>query len=303
MQVRIWVWLLVFVGFLPLCCVGQSNLTLKVSTHLEFLNDSIKIGEPVSVSFTVRHPINTEVLFPDTQFNIEPLKIVQKNWFPTRSDSVTSTDSAVYLVTTWLPTKGYTLALPIYAIDELGDSLPIESNTDTIYFKSVFVPEKSKGIVSQTNFEIIPERFNYPYWTLGGVGILLLLVFLVFFFGKPLQRGFRLLLLWRSEQLFESTFDRLASQAIRTKNIKALEQTLSLWKQHLERLTTKAFTTYTTKDFYNDLEDERLFEVLQLIDRGIYGGSSEVIEPEIFPVLKGYAVRFYKARRAAINNG
>lgn len=297
-----------FICGLLLLLVGQGiayaqNADLsKVSCKITFLKDSVKVGEPVAVTVLVKHPINTEVLFPDTALNIEPLVIVEKNWFPTRSDSLLSTDSAVYWVTTWQPARGYSLSLPIYLLDELGDSTAITSNTDTLYFKSVFEATKSKGLKAETNFSQVNQQFNYPYWLLGGGLVLIMLVALLFFFAKPLQRGVRLLLLWRTARIFDTTFDRLAAQAARSKNIKLLEQTLNLWKQHLERLTDKAFTTYTTKDFYNDLEDEQLLEVLQRIDRGIYGGSTEVISPEIFPILKGYAVKFYKERRLAINN-
>jgi hypothetical protein len=281
---------------------AQNANDSKVSCKINFLTDSVKVGEPIAVTVLVKHPINTEVLFPDTHLNIEPLTIIEKNWFATKSDSVTSTDSAVYWVTTWQPAMGYSLSFPIYLLDELGDSTIITSNTDTLYFKSVFEARESKGLKPETNFVPIAQQFNYPYWILGGSILLVVLVALLFFFAKPIQRGVRLLLLWRTARIFDTTFDRLSVQAARSKNIKLLEQTLNLWKQHLERLTDKAFTTYTSKDFYNDLEDEQLLEVLQRIDRGIYGGSTEVISPEIFPILKGYAVKFYKERRLAINN-
>jgi len=274
----------------------------KVSCKINFLTDSIKIGQPVAISVLVKHPVNAEVLFPDSNLNIEPLQIIEKSWFPTKSDSLISTDSAIYWVTTWQPARGYSLSFPVYLLNELGDSTTIISNSDTLFFKSVFVPQQSKGVKSETNFSFIQPLFNYPYWALGGGVALVIVIALLFFFAKPLQRGIRLLLLWRTARIFDSNFERLAVQATRSKNIKLLEQSLNLWKQHLERLTNKAFTTYTTKDFYNDLEDEQLLEVLQRIDRGIYGGSEEVIGADIFPVLKGYALKFYKERRLSISN-
>jgi hypothetical protein len=292
-------WLLLLLGWQG---IGLAQNSDGVNCQIKFLTDSIKIGEPIAVSVLVKHPVNTEVLFPDTNLNIEPLQIIEKSWFATKSDSLASTDSAVYWVTTWQPANGYILAMPIYLLNELGDSTTLTSNTDTLFFKSVFEIALSKGLKAETNFATIAPQFNYPYWLLGGGVALVLLVALLFVFAKPIQRVIRLLLLWRTARIFNTTFDRLAAQASRSKNIKLLEQTLNLWKQHLERLTNKAFTTYTTKDFYNDLADDQLLEVLQKIDRGIYGGSTEVISPDIFLVLKGYAIQFYKERRLAISN-
>jgi len=94
----------------------------------KFLSDSIKIGQPVKFSLCFKHPVDMEVFFPDSSYDYSPFEFIDKQYFPTRSDSFSSTDSVVFTLMSFEIYKVQVLTLPVFIFpgkeDELSAGYP-----------------------------------------------------------------------------------------------------------------------------------------------------------------------------------
>jgi hypothetical protein len=124
-----------------------------------------------------------------------------------------------------------------------------------------------------------------------------------FYLGQPIQKGLRLLLMYRNQQLFESNFDRLCRDLHKNPEAKTMEAIINLWKNHLQRISTVPYSSYTTKEFITVIADKRLHALLTNTDRWIYGGLVPDNPESYLDVLKNFTTEFYKQRRAEVRNG
>ena len=87
-----------------------------VQPESSFNKDSVKIGEEVVYSRSIRYLSTKDVVFPDSLFNFAPFELYKKVSFPTRSDSIFSLDSAVYHLSTFELDTVQLLNLPIFMV-------------------------------------------------------------------------------------------------------------------------------------------------------------------------------------------
>ena len=70
-----------------------------------------------------------------------------------------------------------------------------------------------------------------------------------------------------------------------------------MWKEHLEWLEKRPYTSYTSKEIINRLPSESLEESLHDVDTAIYGGILSTQMPIAMNVLLNKAVELYRKRR------
>ena len=63
--------------------------------------DSLKVGELITVSVSFLHPISMDVLFPDSTSSYGAFEFVSKDYINTQSDSASSLDSVIYTLRTF----------------------------------------------------------------------------------------------------------------------------------------------------------------------------------------------------------
>jgi len=273
----------------------------SVVVRLRNLKDSVEIGKPFLVSLTVLHSSTEEVLFPDTNVNFGLLTCKKKEWFPTITSGMISVDSAIYSLITFSPAPIYSLSVPVYLLNE-GDSLPVNSNTIHVNFKSSLAGPL-KGLQADTEYQFVKDLLDYPVLILivllivvvGGIGYIL--------FGRGITLYVRQLLLYRRQRIFLSIFNRLVDQGLREMNPARVEEILLLWKRHLQRLSNVNYSTFTTRDFSKAIKNEQLIEVLRRIDKVVYAGDVDEIREDLFEVLRDEAHVFYLRRREAQRYG
>ncbi|WKN46011.1 hypothetical protein [Tunicatimonas pelagia] len=242
----------------------------------KFVQDTVKIGEPLQYAFSFHYPAELEVVFPDENYSFLPFEYVDRTFVPTQTDSVTSRDSVVYTITTFELDTFQSLALPIYIIstNEEGeaDSIVIYADSDSVYLQQLIaqLPD-SLDLKENTAYLDTPLQFNYPYFLIG-LGILVALLLIVYLlFGEKIRRQWQLRRLRKNHEQFQEKFARQLEQLRQSPGKEQSEETLVLWKRYMERLERAPYTKMTTKEITKLPEEQALKDDLRAIDRSIYG--------------------------------
>ncbi len=263
-----------------------------------FLQDSVKIGEELPYALWARYPKDLDVVFPDSLYDFSPFELDRKVYFPTVTDSLLSLDSVVYYLSTFeIDTVQY-LTLPVFIINEYDSTTRYTTPDSVILDQVITTLPDSAAVIVNTAYQKVPLAFNYPYFTVGAIllAIIVLVTYLVF--GQRINRYIKVYRLQRRHRRFIKTFDEaLAREPV------AVEHTLSLWKNYLEKLLAQPFAKLTTKEIIALTGDEKLGQQLQLTDRYIYGGEQNDGVRNAFEELLLYAIDRFNEKTQEIKHG
>lgn len=244
-----------------------------------FQTDSIKVGEPVTYILTFRYPKDMEVVFPDENSIYAPLEYLDREFFPTRTDSLYSFDSVAYRLTTFELDSVQTLALPVYVVNnnEGGqpDSTAIYADADSVFLKHLItqIPD-SVDLKANTEYRLVDLQFNYPY-LLVAIGAVVLLAVLVFvLFGKKIHKQWQIYQLKKDNKKFHEQFHKAITALKNSPTRRQTEEALIVWKRYMERLDKVPYTKMTTKEIVQMPSGQILQQDLKAIDRDIYGRSA-----------------------------
>lgn len=273
-----------------------------------FSADTLKIGEPVYYTLTFRYPRDLEVVFPSEDDRYAPFEYLDRQFFPTRSDSLFSLDSVVYKLTTFELDSVQPLTLPVYVIDtdETGqiDSTALYADIDSVYLQQVItqLPD-SLALKENTQALDIPLQFNYPYLLIGIVALMLLLAVLYALFGKQLRRRWQLRRLRKVNRQFAEEFARAMVFLKTDPSAKHSEEALVVWKRYMERLDRAPYTKMTTREIAALPAGAPLRDDLRAIDRRIYGKklNGELIEH--FEQLRHHTQQRFAQRIEEVKHG
>ncbi len=263
-----------------------------------FNEDSVKIGEEFSYSLSVRYLNTKDIVFPDSLYDFRPFELNRKISFTTKSDSTFSYDSAVYFLSTFELDTFQTLELPIFMVTD-GDSLVVRPGIDSIQLVHVVeeIPD-SIALMANTSYSNVNLNFNYPYFIVGGVSLVLIGLILFFTFGKSIRRR---ILLYRLTKMHKKFMVRFNSEIIGAEgsdntNTKPIEVLVSDWKDYMEKLNKQPFTKLTTKEIASIYTDNNLRKALSRIDKAIYGKSLEEKLPDSFYYLRTTSEESYQLK-------
>ncbi len=263
-----------------------------------FLEDSIKIGEAVNYSLSVKYPLDWDIVFPDSNYNFTPFEINYKDYFFTYSDSLYSYDSAVFNLSTFeIDTIQY-LKLPIFVLSH-GDSITVFTDVDSIILEHVVtqIPD-SLALIDNTIYKNLSLAFNYPYLIVGIVTFLFISGLILIFFGKDIKRKYLLYKLKKRHEKFIGIFKGIIIQ-----NDLDFEYTLFTWKKYMEKLDKSPYTKFTTKEIIKTYKDKSLVVALRTIDRAIYGGKDENEIKKRFEDLLSFSDQLYRKRLEKLKYG
>ncbi|MDJ1503875.1 hypothetical protein [Xanthocytophaga agilis] len=277
-----------------------SCLAQELKPHGKFLVDSAKIGLPIRYTLSFRHPAEMQVIFPDSGYNFSPFEWDHKDYFPTRTDAKGSIDSVVYTLTTFNIAPIQKLQLPVYIVQQ-KDCTTVYATIDSVVVQQL-LGQPSRFLSPKTNVEYIPVPQTLDYRLILVIflasGLLLLLLYVVF--GRQIKRQYRLYRLWREHRSFVSHYEKLRRKVRQQKETSAVEMTVVLWKQYMELLHDKPYSSYTTKEITEIISNSKLSDSLQIADRAIYGNS---MPEEIYGALRNLqmtAESFYKRKRVEV---
>ena len=286
-------------GMMP----GGAGLLAQELPVGRFLADSIRIGSPVIYSLSYRHSPEEVLIFPDTSYDFKPFELIDKKFFPTRTNASGSLDSVVYTLMSFEIDPVQTLRLPVYIISE-KDSTPAFATPDTVYLREMIIGSvDSLSLKANTRYRPLKYETNYSFLLLLLLGSLLLFGLFALLFGKQIRTRFHLYRLERRHLAFLQEFRQLSSQLTTGETVLLLEKGVVYWKGYIESLSGKPYSTYTTKEISDSIPDLPLSKALKHVDRTVYGGLPYDLSSDAMAALQDFAVRLYEKRRKEINDG
>lgn len=258
-----------------------------------FSKDSLYVGKPVFFSLTYLHNGKTDLLFPDSSYNYKPFEFLEVEFFPTKTQNGKSLDSVVYKLITFNVDSTYSLSLPVQL---LRSKKTIFSDSASIKLHSLLHANdiRNHRIKKSTGYFRVPLDFNFPKFLYY---LFLLLVSLAVFwalFGKFLIRNVRIWQFGQKHQKFSTAFKKLSKSP---KNFANISSGLIIWKNYLEWLLKKPYSTMTTSEISKTLKNERLEDALKEFDLAIYGGVLSDQIPFAFNILFDFASDSFKKQR------
>lgn len=278
----------------------------QVQSKIAWLSDSIALGNPTPLSFTVRYPVGYSVIFPDSSKDFAPFELHSKRYFPTQIDDSYAKDSVIYFLRT----------LQIDSIQKLQLPYAYVFKLDTTYSKSevVFIPFQRKvfkysgktSYLRATSLYEVPIQPSYALW-LGIALVFLLITSLLFmFFRKKIAQWWALLRAYKEWRFVQKQLDRVFENSDTQKLIYELN---FLWKSYLGAQDAIQPVSLTSKEFQAwianvpALENKQLFiDLCQLEERIFY--ASENIDNKLIAekkdCLKQELQKVYMQKRRSI---
>lgn len=278
----------------------SNNFVFAQTPVLNFLNDSVLVGDQVKAVLYYKHDSNQEIIFPDSNYNFKPFEFVSKQYFPTISIDGESKDSAIYTFTIFEIEGSHSLTLPVLTFRG-KDTLKVFSSSDSVSIKPIItVLIDSLKLKSNTQLFELESHFNYQI--LGIVIGLLLLVGLAIYLilGKNIFEQIRKYRRKLAHERFLKLYDEMVNNAV-SMTPQKMEDAVSLWKKYIEALENKPYTTYTSSEIGHYLKNESIKKNLQNIDVAIYSGRVAEVASNDFAVLREEAIRLYIKRQSATN--
>ena len=270
----------------------------------KFLNDSVKVGLPIKYALSYRHKATADVFFPDSSYNFAPFELVKREYFNTLTNESGSLDSVIYTLISFDVSPVQELSLPVY-IRAKRDCTRVFAPMDYVVLNSIINPNVSidtLALKKDTRLVLIKQQTNFPLIFLIIIGILALSGVIFWFFGKSIKRQIRLFNFKRRYDDFQKLFQRLSRGTDDAKKrLENIEKAVVLWKEYIERLENKPFTTFTTKEILDNLEDNRLLDALREIDATVYGGVYSNKTIASLQVLQELAGGLYRERRQELS--
>ena len=279
----------------------------QIEPHGQFLSDSIKIGVPVAYSLAVKYPKNLDIVFPDSLYKYAPFEFNRKKYFPTQSDSLYSYDSAVYFITSFEVDSIQHFSLPVFVLHG-RDSTAVYAARDTVILQQLVaeIPDsvavEAMPLIENTTYRRVPLQFNYPYFIIGAVILLIIAGLIFIFFGSKIRQYFFLKRLEKSHRKFIETYDSIALAKDQPAKRQA-EQLLVVWKKYLEQLEARPYTKLTTKEIINFYKPEGIEASLKKVDRTIYSPRTNGELMGDYSALKKYSQKRYEEKVEEVKHG
>lgn len=253
--------------------ISGSVAAQTIEPHGVFGKDTLKIGEEVDFSLSLKYQKTLTVLFPDSIADFAPFEYNSRSYFPTRTSGLYSVDSVVYKLSTFEIDSIQYLQLPVYVIKD-GDSVVYYSNTDSIILERVIkeMPQNPEP-KSNTSMVAIRKAFNYPYLFIALGGLFFVTLAVSLFFGKKILKAWKIYRLRRAHIKFTQRFFNMMRDVSSNNPTTTPEHVLAEWKKYIERLERKPISKLTTREILVLHPDEQLKENLRKLDRVIYGGE------------------------------
>ena len=254
---------------------SNNLLSQKIEYKIYFLEDSIKIGNPITLISTLNYPETIELIQPDSSYNFMSFDFIRKKIFPSLIKKNRVYDSTVYFLRTFEIDSIQKVYLNALILDK-NDSIKISSNEDSIslIYQVEDIESKAK---ENTLLSTIKSIFNseklFTYFTI----FIISLIFIYMIFRKKIKTYFEIRSLKNKTKKFNSDFESILDQYEINKNINDLERLLLLWKRFKEKLTNKPYLSSTTNEISLFLKKKDIIKILQEIDENLYSNNKNYI--------------------------
>ena len=276
---------------LILICILFSHkiFSQEIDYNIFFKEESVKIGDTITLISTLRYPKNIEIIQPDSSYKFIPFEFLDKIIFESSTSNNFIYDSTIYLLQTFELDSIQSIYLKSYIINT-SDSLEILSNNDDILTISL-VNEKNSKIKANTLFERINSIFNLKKYSIitGVIFSILILIYLVF--RKKINKYFKIKRIKSETDFFKNEFDYILNKYLNTNNIKFLENLILKWKRFMEKLSKKPYSSSTTSEISIFNKNIKSIKTLKEIDKCIYSENEFIIDKNKLIILRDESIR------------
>ena len=275
-------------------------LTLKaqeITPNGRFLSDTTKIGMPVTYVLSVRYPRQMDIVFPDSIHDYAPFEFDSKRYFPTKTDSIFSYDSAVYTLVTFELDTVQRLRLPVYMVSR-GDSIPMYTAEDSVILEHVVkdLPDTLQAeevpLKEFTDYLPVALQFNYPYLIIGILILIIIILLVLFIFGKRIKIWWKLQKMKRQYSSFQKRYHKVV-QDDKLQPVEKANKAVVVWKNYMEKLTGYPYAKWTTREVSSYNPDENLKRALRQFDKLIYSGKATRVEASSYADVEEYTSKEY----------
>ena len=264
----------------------SSNLfSQNIEYKTYFLNDSIRIGDSITLISNLKYPENIEIVQPDSSYNFTSFEFIGKKTFPSFSDGNIIYDSTIYYLRTFEIDSIQRLNLNATIINN-KDSLVVSSNTDSIALIYQVSDVNFSKTKENTLFNSIRSIFNSEK-ALIIIGFIILIIIIIYLlFRKKIEKYLKIRKLRIQIKRFNNDFDYNLKDYLNNQEKNDLERLLLLWKRFMEKLSKRPYSTSTTSEISSFLENKKLLNLLKDIDRNLYSNNKNGIKPSSINLLK-----------------
>lgn len=278
-----------------------TSLSQEIEYKIYFIEDSIKIGDSITLISTLKYPETIEIVQPDSSYNFGQFDFIGKKVFPSIKNANSIYDSAIYFLRTFEIDSIQKIELNSIILNR-NDSLNISSNEE--YINLVYQVENITSTTKEnTVLRTIKSIFNSEKLLIYLIVISFLLISLYLIFRKRIKKYFRVRRLKKDTEEFNQEFSYLLKKYELNNDINDLESVLLLWKRFMDKLTDKAYLSLTTNEISPLLKNKNLIKTLQEIDKNLYSNNKEVISSNKLNKLFSEANNTSKTEIKKIQNG
>lgn len=275
----------------------------EVQVRGGFIQEGMKLGEPVNFWMSARYPGNVELLLPDSNYSFSPFEFAGRRYFESRLQDQTIIDSVVYTLQSYEIDRVQYLDLPAFVLRS-GDTTELRTSTD-----SVLLFQLTKDVSDTTRlkenlaYQDVPTYFNYPLWSIifGGLAIVVVAVFLIF--GGRIRRTLKLRKLRKEYRIFSEHLNAYIHTLKTEPEHHTAEKAISEWKRFLETLEETPFSKLTTKEIVAMDYTSELRDTLRNIDRSVYGHLRKEDLYKDFQAVEDFTQHRYAVVTDRIKNG
>lgn len=290
--------------------IGWAQMPSSPAVQGQFLTDSIEIGRPFQYALAYQHPSNRDVLFPDTATAFLPYHVQKIAVFTTKTTgagrAVTSRDSAVYTLVSFETDPVQLLRIPVRMINTV-DCTAQWTQTDTVFMRSKLSARTTDSmalgvhaLVTETAVAPLQQQFNYSELLMGLLLLTGTAILLYGIFGQMVRRQWRLYQLNRRHSRFLKNYNQLSEQLSSSNVSETANLAIIRWKTYMERLDRQPYTSLTTSELAERLNDPQITETLREADRMVYGQTFSPQSQEALYQLRDMATQTYYRRRVMV---
>jgi len=271
--------------FLISFLISSNLFSQNIEYKIYFLNDSIRIGDSISLISALKYHKNIEIVQPDSSYNFTSFEFIDKKIFPSFSDGNIIYDSTIYYLRTFEIDSIQRLNLNATIINN-KDSLVISSNTDSIALIYQVNDVNFSKTKENTLFNSIRSIFNSEK-VLIIIGFIILIIIIIYLlFRKKIEKYLKIRKLRIQIKRFNNDFDYILKDYLKNQDKNYLERLLLLWKRFMEKLSKRPYSTSTTTEISSFLENKKLLNLLKDIDRNLYSNNKDGIKLSSINLLK-----------------
>jgi len=279
---------------LILICILFSNniFSQEIDYNIFFKEESVKIGDSITLISTLKYPKNIEIIQPDSSYKFIPFEFLDKIVFESSSSNNIIFDSTIYILQTFELDSIQSIYLKSYIINT-SDSLEILSNNDKIRTISL-VNEKNSKTKTNTLLEKINSIFNSKKFSIITGVIFSVLVLIYLLFRKKINKYFKIKRIKSETDFFKNEFDTILSSYLNTNDIKFLENLLLKWKRFMEKLSKKPYSSSTSSEISLFNKNIKSIKTLKDIDKCIYSENEFIIDKNKLIILRDESINLSK---------